>query len=457
MLITAVLPFCDFRGAIAPGFAMLARPPWPDPATGYLRGIGGVRRRLLPGFDSWVGEASLVCGIPAMALQLPRRLPGRADRRVALVRKACYFDGLVNGRFEFLFRVTPEPASFADVAEAARALLDRPVRVPRFDGGKDPRPLGGQSGAVARLWANATVKRNADPLLKGIRAGRAFVVAESSSALGPVPDGAPAGVELRIDQSGKPFELFVIHPPHPQPAGRNTPYRQAARTLRTYLLRMLQDVESLSQICTLPGADLDDDRIQAVFNEYTRHIIRSRARIEDKTGLFAYCYAAFGRLYPGRIEGLRRQVVGSGMRPNVRGKVLDLLDEVENAQTVIQNLVQGDYVMGDKYQDIDASGGQGIAIGPGARAQVSDSVNQALDPQLISALRDLATRVRDSGNPEAGIEAEVIESAAKKAEEGDEKGAVAYLKRAAGWAVGLGTTVGSAVLTAFLKAHLGLG
>ena len=456
MLVTAVLPFSDFRGAATPGFAMLARPPWPDPVTGHLRGIGGVKRRFLSGFDSWVGEGSLVCGIPAMSLDLPRWPAGADGARVALVRKACYFDSLVNGRFEFLFRVTPEPRSFSQVAQLARALLARPVRVPRFDGDRDPRPLGGQSAAVARLWAHATVKRNADPLLKEVRAGRAFVVVECDSAIGKVPDGAPAGVELRIDQAGKPFELFIIHPPTSQVGERGTPYRQAARTLRTYLLRMLQDVEALSQMCALPGTALDDDRVQFIFNEYTRHIIRSRARVEDKTGLFAYCYAAFARLYPGRIEGLRRQVVSSGMRPTVKAKVLEFLNEVESAQTVIQNLVQGDYVMGDKYEDINVTGSQGTAIGRGARADVSGSVNQSGDPEVVAALRDLAAKVRQSDNEEAAIEAEMIENAAAKAEQGDEKGAVSLLKKVGKWALGVGTSVGTAALSGFLKTH-GIG
>jgi hypothetical protein len=456
MLITAVLPFSDFRGAVTPGFAMLTRPTWPDPASGYLRGIGGVRRRFLPGFDSWVGEGSLVCGIPAMSLDLPRWPTGGNGARVALVRKACYFDSLVNGRFEFLFRVTPEPHSLAEVAELARLLLGRPVRVPRFDGDKDPRPLGGQSGAVARLWAHATVKRGADPFLKEVRAGRAFVVAESDAAIGIVPDGAPAGVDLRIDQTDKPFELFIVHPPVAQAGWRGTPYRQAARTLRTYLLRMLQDVEALSQMCALPGAILEDDRVQFIFNEYTRHIIRSRAQIQDTTGLFAYCYAAFGRLYPGRVEGLRRQVVSSGMRPNVKAKVLEFLKEVESARTVIQNLVQGDYIMGDKYSDISVTGSQGTAIGRGAGATVTGSINQVGDPEVVAALRDLAAKVRLSGNEDAGIEAEMIENAAVKAEAGDEKGAVGLLKKVGKWALGLGTTVGTAALSGFLKAH-GIG
>ncbi|HEX8449191.1 MAG TPA: hypothetical protein VF652_06330 [Allosphingosinicella sp.] len=455
MLVTAVLPFCDFRGATTPGFAILARPPWPDPVTGYLRGIGGVRRRFLPGFDSWIGEASLVCGIPAMALDLPRWPAGAPRARIALIRKACYFDGVVNGRFEFLFRVTPEPGAFSAVGAIARTLLATPVRVPRFDGGRDPRPLGGQSGAVARLWANATVKRGSDPLLKAVRAGRAFVVAESNAAIGEVPGGSPAGVELCIDQTGKPFELFIIHPPATQLTGRGTPYRQASRTLRTYLLRMLQDVEALSQLCALPGAVLDDDRVQMIFNEYTRHIIRSRARVENDTGLFAYCYAAFARLYPGRIEGLRRQIVTSAMRPNVKTKVLAFLEEVESAGTLIQTLVQGDYIMGDKYEDISATG-QGIAIGRGARAEVSDSVNQVGDPEVVAALRDLAAKVRRSGKDEAAIEAEMIENAAAKAEQGDEKGAVALLKKVGKWALGVGTTVGTAALNGFLKSH-GLG
>ena len=54
------------------------------------------------------------------------------------------------------------------------------------------------------------------------------------------------------------------------------------------------------------------------------------------------------------------------------------------------------------------------------------------------------------------ISAAVVQVVSQKAKDGDEKGAVSYLKKASTWALGLGTTVGSAVLTTYLKAQLGL-
>jgi hypothetical protein len=455
LLVTVVLPFCDLRRIRAAGFDVLPRPRWPDPPDGHLRGIGVVRLRLLSGFESWVGENSLVCGLPSMAIELPRRIGGT---NVRLVRKACYFDGLVNGRFEFLFRIHPEPERFDQVASVARALLQRPVRISRSWSDGRGRPLGRQTAAVSRMWAEATVKRGNDSSVALVRSGRAFAVAESSAALAPVPPGSPAGVRLDIDQAGKPFELFTIYAPAGVNTGNGSAYRSCSRTMRTYLLRMLQDVEALSQICSISAAELDADGVQEVFNEYTRHVLRSRTKVENRADLSAYCYAAFARLYPGRIEGLRRELAASRMRPNVRRKLLSFLDDVERAQVHVSQHFNVERIehMGDKYGDISVSGSTSTAIGRGASATVKDSFNRSVDPDVVAALRDLAGRVRQSGNEEAATDAEMIETAAKKAEQGDEKGAVSLLKRVGTWALGIGTTVGSTALTGFLKTH-GIG
>jgi hypothetical protein len=142
------------------------------------------------------------------------------------------------------------------------------------------------------------------------------------------------------------------------------------------------------------------------------------------------------------------------MRPNIRRKLLELLDDVEQAQIYVQqNFIGRVDHMGDKYERIDVTGSQGVAIGRGASATVSDSVNQVGDPALTAGLRDLAEKVKGSGNDDAALEAELIDKAADKAEAGDEKGAVALLKKVGGWALGIATTVGSAALTGFLKTH----
>lgn len=457
MLVTVVLPFCDFRAILRPDFHLLSRPRWPDPVFGHMRGIGGVMRRPLSGFDSWVGEGSLVCGLPGMAIDLPRWPSQLRGARTWLIRKACYFDGLANGRFEFLFRILPDAQDFAGAANVARAVLARPVAVPRLDGGKAPRPLEKQSRAAARLWARATVKRDADPRLEDVRAGRAFAVVENGLPLGLTAEGAPAGVRLMIGQDSQPYELFVIYPPEWWWIGavKGSYYRSASRTLRTYLLRMLQDVEAISQLCSMAD-DIEVDNVQHVLNEYTRHISRARQKVEQTTELTSYCYAAFARLYPGRLEGLRREIVVSRIRPNVKAKVLDLLGEVETAQIVIGTYYGGDHVMGGKYEGIKVENSPGTAIGEEASVTISDSFNRSADPELISALREFAARVRESGNDDAEVEAECIETAAKKAAEGDEKGAIAYLKKASTWTLDLAKSAGSSLLSAYLKAHLGL-
>jgi hypothetical protein len=194
-----------------------------------------------------------------------------------------------------------------------------------------------------------------------------------------------------------------------------------------------------------------------IFNEYTRHILRWRGKMQAMSDLVAYCYAAFSRLYPGRMEGLRAELAASEMRPNVRRKLLDLLDDVERAQVYLQQITIGriDH-MGDKYENIEVSQSQGVAIGRGAHSAVSDSVNRSGDPHLVSALKDLASRVRATDNEDADLDAELIEKAAAKAEAGDEKGAVGALKKVGSWALGIAATAGSAALTGFLKTH-GLG
>jgi hypothetical protein len=424
-----------------------------------MRGLGVVRQRRLRGFDSWVGEDALVTGLPGMALTLRRHLAAAAGRRVTLIRKACYFDGMINGRFEFLFRIEPDIAEEAEASPLVRALLQTPVAVPGLKGEGSNVALEKASPFAARLWALATTRRGDDPGLSKIRAGRAFAVLENDRNLGAIADAAPVGVKMILERSARPLELFLIHPRKDQDVSPGSEHRASARTVRTYLLRLLQDIEGLSQICDV-GADLLDDQfVQTVFNEYTRHINRSVKLIGGAPQeLIDYCYAAFARLYPGRIDGLRVQIVGSNIRPNVKSKLLDLLDRASKVseQTIVSTFVQGDIVMGDKFENVTATG-RGIAIGRGAKASADSTVNQTIDPAVIAGIKELAEKVRTSGNADAKVDSEMIATAAAKAEEGDEEGAVGYLKRAGKWALDLAVTAGSVALKGFLKAKLGIG
>ncbi len=373
---------------------------------------------------------------------------------MALIRKACHFDGLLSGRFELLIRVQPDVLDDLAAEAMARNIFNIGVAVRGYDKGK-VRSLGDASPALAWLWGKARVKR--DPKKPAhVRAGRPFAIIENGNNLGPIEAGATAGARLKIVQGPKAFELFLIYPEHDDPSGRMSLFRQTGRTIRTYLLKLLQDVETISQLCELDQTDLGSDLVQSFLNEYTRHIVRGKQAIASAPdALVDYCYSAFARLYPGRIDGLRAQIAASAMRPNIKRKLIHILDDVAAAATVINN-VFGDKVMGDKFENNTISG-QGVALGRGARASVNNSTNnQGLDPELISGITALAKAVRDTGRSDANIEAEVIDAAAKKAEEGDENGVVAYLGKAAKWTFDLASSVGSSALNAFLKAKLGI-
>jgi len=240
---------------------------------------------------------------------------------------------------------------------------------------------------------------------------------------------------------------------------RQSTFRLQSRFLRTYALRLLQDVEGLSLLFGMPVSNIADDRIQNLLNEYTRQINRSRQRIEEYAApkTVAYCYSAFSRIYPGQIDGLRIMLQNSKIRPNVVRKTIELLDISEMANIHVTGDFNMEKIMGDKFEHIDISG-QGVALGRGAQASVTQSDNAPSNETLSSALDALAERIRkQGGKADAEVEAVLLDAAAKKAEGGDEAGAAAILKKSAGWVLDIAKSAGSAVISAFLKSHFGIG
>jgi hypothetical protein len=419
-----------------------------------MRGIGAARYRIRPGFPSWIGETGLVQGLPGMRLRLSRTLLSNGGFKIALVRKAAHFDGLLSGRFEFLIRVTPDVEDEQSARELARALLSTPVTVPLYQ--RSTRPLGEAAPLAAWLWSRARVKRGA-PMSPHVRAGRPFLIMETEHALGQADPMAGIGAQLTIVPiQQKLFELFLIYPDTYADVGRKSPFRDVGRTVRTYVLRLLQDVETISLLCGLAPSSLEGDVAQQFLNEYTRHVIRGRRQLHlAPDAIVDYCYAAFARLTPGRIDGLRAQITSSTIRPNVKAKLLNLLDDAVAAHQVIanvmiENYIAGDNVMGDKFENIDVSG-QGVAIGRGAQSRVSGSnYTTEIYPNLAADLKLLADAVISSGRPDAEVESLLLKEAAKKAEEGDEGGVMSYLGKAAKWTFELASTIGAAALSTFL-------
>jgi hypothetical protein len=472
MLISIYLPFFDYRHLMVGGFNRLSKPAWPFPdhLGGHLRSIGAIRQRRKRGFEGWVGEDRLAFRVNALTVQLPRQDVQNGLGRLRLIRKACFFDGLTNGRVELLFTIEPAIGDREIAFRAASKFVSLKAKIAKsdFEG-----TLGSAGPAVGQLWANVSVKHGEKNHSDWVRGGRAVCFVESDSSLARNDEedlgNIEPNVELAFISRAKPMELLLISQNLPQTLSvvRGSHYRSSARFIRAYTLRLLQNVESLSLLFSLPLSSINNDAVQNLVNEYTRQINRSRLRIEGfkMPEVIDYCYSAFGRLYPGRIDGLRAQIQSSKIRPAVARKLLQFLDLSEASRVNIDNLslgddihgdkIEGDYVMGDKYGNINVTGSQGTAIGREAIANVSGSTNNA---NLTSSLESLANEIRKQADkPDAEVEATLVEAAAKKAQKGDETGAAAILKKSASWVLDLAKSAGSAALSAFLKSHLGIG
>lgn len=473
MLISIYLPFSDYRPLLVEGFSRLPKPNWPFPDTAlgaHLRSVGPIRHRRKSGFEGWVGEDRLALGINALAIELPRPKKSDGLARLRLVRKACYFDGLTNGRFELLFSVEPEGETRATALAAANRVLNLGSKIAKqnFEG-----TLTTASNALAGLWANATIKHGQNSHEDLVRVGRPTCIVESDLFLrderklrreGRKESYAGPAVELAFTTNDHQAEILLIYNPIEgvRLGGQGSIFRSDARHLRTYTLRLLQDVESLSLLFSLPLESIDDDKIQNLVNEYTRRVSRSQNKLKryEMGELVEYCYSAFNRLYPGRVESLRVQLQSSRIRPNIIRKMLQFLDISEASALTVGELhlgdnIQGDKVMSDKYENIKVSG-QGVAIGTGAQASVENSSNTSMAGETVaSSLTTLAQLVREQKQQTGtDTEAALIEAAAAKAEAGDETEAGRLLKKSADWVMDIAKSMGSSALASFLKSYL---
>ncbi|MEM8851394.1 MAG: hypothetical protein AAGE03_15355 [Pseudomonadota bacterium] len=403
MLFGIYHPFTDLRDIKAPGIARLDRPDWPNPIPGWdhLRGIGPIRLRPKDGFDGWVGENVLAIGGSAFALRLPRHAAPFPNVRFRLIRKAGYFDGLLNGRIEVLIGVEGLPPGRRAALRVVDYLLGIPVRVPTV--GIETR-LGGLTEAAARVWANATMMHlpGGDARADLVHGGRPLAVAESRGlpALPVSPSDPPdAAIEVVVPRGRAPVETVLIAPTAATQRARG--FRRAGRYLRTYCQRLRQDIESLSLLLADETIDPGRDEVQHLLNEYTRRINRSRLHLENVQGRAAieWSYAAFARIYPGKVDALRTRIVRRNLRPNVARKVLAMLDASETSKIIVYGDYREETIMGDKFENIQGS----TIVNRSTLSNAMNEVRYRHDDEVAQALSEIAAYVETAENEGAAI------------------------------------------------------
>lgn len=420
-------------------------------------------------------------GMRSVALRLPYTDLGAGLGRIRLIRKACYFDGLLNGRFEILIGLEHAAADRRVALAVGDGLADTSVTI-RFQNGDGAVtvPLRAAGSYAARLWAQATVAHGVDPVAAGLMARRPVCVIESDQPISKVRAlrslavraaaiAAREGVnfeDLRLCLAAEPsisaprIDHLLISASDRVLSNPEKNYfcRYCCRYLRTYTFRILQDIECLSILLNDEAIDIEDGRVQNLLNEYTRRIYRSHQRLDDfaASDLVRMAYASFETLYPGRIDSLRVKVQSSRIRPNVGKKLMLLFDQSQSASIIMAETLSMELIMGDQYKNVDVTGSQGVAIGRGASAKVEGSSNVNAE-QLSSELLALAdTILAHKDKPDADIEATLVKAAAEKAKAGDEAGAAGLLKKSASWVLDIAKTTGSAVLAAFVKSSIGI-
>ncbi|MBN9671193.1 hypothetical protein [Roseibium aggregatum] len=465
MLISLYFPFSDQRRLLHRDFVPIEKPHWPvpDDPGGHMRGIGSVRHRWKRGFEGWVGEDMLVIGGSSFRLALPFKDPDGRLGRIRLIRKACFFDGILNGRFEFLISTEREAGTKDEIKSLVDYLLQTKLRLRDGSGKLLFQSVLGQGGkAATNLWANASTHHREDAHADAVLARRPFCVVENDLPL----EGPKSGIVQYASDRFNVFadidrlkdrrtfcDLFLLSSDAGDRAGRNSEVWQTTRYLRTYTFRLIQDVEAVSNLLTSRKIDIEDDRAQLIFNLYTKHIYRAEQRLTDFSAgyLIAMGYAAFEALFPGRYEDLKTRILSSRIRPNVAKKLLKLLEDAEASQQTVNQYYKQEIIMGDKYSDIDVKG-EGIAIGRGASATVSKGDNA----DIAEVIREIAKTIRETKDrPDAEVQAVLAESAAEKLKEGDEKTAGSLLSKMSGWALDLLKASGTAAVAALVKSYMG--
>ncbi|SFB12820.1 hypothetical protein SAMN05421688_3105 [Poseidonocella pacifica] len=388
--------------------------------------------------------------------------------RVRLVRKACYFDGLLNGRFEVLISTENDPKTYAAAERFVGDMLSATLHV--RDGSGETFYSGALvrgTRAVPLIWSRALTLHGSELHSDAVMARRCLCVIESDSPIksartatlpfkGPGDDWASDfNVYVQVDRVtavNQSVELctFTTHATTWN-QGRYSASWSATRYLRTYTFRMLQDIEAMSQLLLHEDIDLEDDRVQLIFNAYTRHVLRSHLKLSQKSAeyLVEMGYAAFESLHPGELETLRVRIVTSSVRPQVAKKLLNMLDEVRNAKTIV-NVERQEIIMGDKFEGNTISG-TGNVIGCGNVVSVHQQ-----GKELAVSLAAVAKLMREKTEyDDAETQATLAETAAEKLKDGDEKTATTLLGTMASWSLDLIKTAGTAALTAFVKAKFG--
>lgn len=450
MLLTINFPFVDLRHLTVPDFKPIIAEQWQLPRThlGHMRGVGQFRPRPLGGFEGWVNENILVFGNNGLSLHLPKAMPALGVDRIRLIRKACYFDGVLNGRFEFLFSLRAAKP-ITDSEEYHRIVESFCLLRARSRDGNFSGPIIHARSQLRRLWTNATVKRRSGATHYQLApVGSPIVIIEDGDSR--VQTGSPqltAVTRTTRQIAGSPIETFLLLPSEAGWDTRAGPFRRESRTIRTYLLRMLQDIEAFAMILA-DGGELDNQRVQATLAAYFSHVNRSRQRLQgqNQDDLVNYCYSAFERLFPGSLESLKHRVEASSMRPQLKRNILGTLEQVMIVQG---DYVEGDKVSGNKFGDFDMSGNQGqISFGDNAKMEQHVGVS-------ASELRELAELVRGSDNARAQDDAGHLEKAAKAIEAGKPAEAQSWIKKCGGWIADLAKEAGKVALGAYIKAAMG--
>lgn len=476
MLLSAVLPFIDFRALQPDAPKLLEVPTWPA-ATAlaatdspvFQRNFGKVIPRPLKGLPGWIGESDICQFRKSAKLDVD-------GLHAKCVRKRLYFDGTYCGYISFLFSLQGKRYGEIDPLKAEQLcekVLNLEISSRHFPSGAKVR-LGASGPYLARTfalggssitselfesvpWEPATF--SGDPIL--FQEGNQHNLDEFHRSWQTfISDKHWIFYKRFIFYNNLTYHYFVL----PKESTSRDFYVRKSRIVlgRLYLEALfLRSAINFMISNNLSSHPADQKWILA--ERLNECLVRLYGRKRPRSGIEADDYEEIRKTFVGlfdesRLQDLERSLRQLGARRNLRGLLAssDLFED-EMARRVILNM-EGDVTNNKNYFN--------APVGVYSEGNASqNTVNQ--DNRRIVLGQDKAELIKELDQLKLSLASEIdkLESVeairnlndASKAIEAEQEGpATSYLKSAGKWALDKAEKIGVSVAAAAIRHSMGI-
>ncbi len=476
MIIFIQYPLADLRSFLPAEVGRLGSPIWPTPIPDleFVRNFGAIDYRWSGGITGWVAESRICKSKNAIRFVNQLRFEGPYEPlNLKVGGRHFYFDGLAVAKFEIVLVANPyDIASYPrPINELLQQVLDADIRFPKLRQGETIPTAKIRTAAklLAQLYlASSTRKSQLGGLeARWLRHGEPLVLLETYADETPIlpPDCTEVAaldehVQIKHWWLRGPQKIGVWMT---QVQSDSELPRIKLRELRILLMRLHAEQQALQYVlkaisdgeispASEGGKNPAADRLQRYLSIACKRIFRmskSAEKLVEPEQVGEVVRKSFDVVSPGQRDALLQKLEQYNIRPQVE----------EPVKQIVNNYVTVGRIEVDQSKHIDNKGQMIYADGNAQVSQVTmnQNVQAPMDlKQLSEALGELLEKMKtDAEAAQHPDEVASVKQAAEAAKSGDQNKTIEFLKAAGKWVLDFAEKVGSDVLVAVLKAHLG--